>query len=158
MGETSVATSCHVSVSVPYIPPSIPGKRSSRPCAWEICFCQQQTTCCLLADRELLASKDRLQLEVASHRSTTLELRTHIDVLSDALTTTRSTTKKYEEEVCPVKQLLYEHVYVCELTLSYFSNWRQNVPQEIPFFIRNQYSAIARMRSNTTAIIVRVKL
>ena len=52
-----------------------------------------------ISDRELLASKDRLQLEVASHRSTTLELRTHIDVLSDALTTTRSTTKKYEEEV-----------------------------------------------------------
>ena len=45
-----------------------------------------------------------------------------------------------------------------DLTLSYSSIWKQNVPQEIPFFIRNQYSAIARKRSNTTAIIVRVKI
>ena len=44
------------------------------------------------------------------------------------------------------------------LTLSYSSIWNQNVPQEIPFFIWNQYSAIARKRSNTTAIIVRVKI
>ena len=44
------------------------------------------------------------------------------------------------------------------LTLSYSSIWNQNVPQEIPFFIRNQYSAIARKKSNTTAIIVRVKI
>ena len=41
-----------------------------------------------------------------------------------------------------------------ELILSYSSIWNQNVPQEIPFFIRNKYSAIARKRSNTTAIIV----
>ena len=44
------------------------------------------------------------------------------------------------------------------LTVSYSSIWNQNVPPEIPFFIRNQYSAIARKRSNTTAIIVRVKI
>ena len=44
------------------------------------------------------------------------------------------------------------------LTLSYSSIWNQNVPQEIPFFIRNQYSAIARKKSNTAAIIVRVKI
>ena len=44
------------------------------------------------------------------------------------------------------------------LTLSYSSIWKQNVPREIPFFIRSQYPAIARKRSNTTAIIVRVKI
>ena len=47
---------------------------------------------------------------------------------------------------------------ILTLTVSYSSIWNQNVPQEIPFFIRNQYSAIARKRSNTTAIIVRVKI
>ena len=31
-------------------------------------------------------------------------------------------------------------------------------PQEMPFLIRNQYSAIARKRLNTTEIIVRVKI
>ena len=45
-----------------------------------------------------------------------------------------------------------------QLTLSYSSIWNQNVPQEILFFFRNKYSAIARKRSNTTAIIVRVKI
>ena len=44
------------------------------------------------------------------------------------------------------------------LTLSYSSIWNQNVPHEIPFFIRNQYSVVARMRSNTTTIILRVKI
>ena len=39
------------------------------------------------------------------------------------------------------------------LTLSYSPIWNQNVPQEIPFFIRNQYSVIARKKSKTTAII-----
>ena len=48
--------------------------------------------------------------------------------------------------------------FPASLTLSYSSIWNQNVPQEIPFFIQNQYSAIARKRSNTTAIIVRVKI
>ena len=43
------------------------------------------------------------------------------------------------------------------LTLSYSQFRNQNVHKEIPFFIRNQYSSIARKRSNTTAIIVREK-
>ena len=44
------------------------------------------------------------------------------------------------------------------LTLSYSPIWNQNVPQEIPFFIRNHYSAIARKRSITTAIIIRINI
>ena len=44
------------------------------------------------------------------------------------------------------------------LTLSDFLFRNQNVPQEIPFIIRNQYSAIVRKRSNTTPIVVRVKI
>ena len=44
------------------------------------------------------------------------------------------------------------------LTLSYYSIWNQNVPQEVSFFIWNQDYAIVRKRSNTTAIIVRVKI
>ena len=44
------------------------------------------------------------------------------------------------------------------LTLSDSHFWNQNVPREIQLFIRNQYSVIARKRSNTTAIIVRVKI
>ena len=44
------------------------------------------------------------------------------------------------------------------LTLSYSPIWNQNVSQEMPFFIRNQYSAITRKRSNTIAIIVGVKI
>ena len=44
------------------------------------------------------------------------------------------------------------------LTLSDFLFETKMCPQEIPLFIRNQYSDIARKRSNTTAIIVRVKI
>ena len=44
------------------------------------------------------------------------------------------------------------------LTLSYSPIWNQNVPQEIPFFIQNQYSVIARKKSKTPAIISRVKI
>ena len=44
------------------------------------------------------------------------------------------------------------------LTLPYSRIWNQNVRQTVPFFIRNQYSAIAHKRSNTTSIIVRVKV
>ena len=44
------------------------------------------------------------------------------------------------------------------LTLSYSPICNQNVPQEIPFFIRNQYSVIASKKSKTTAIISRVKI
>ena len=46
----------------------------------------------------------------------------------------------------------------CSLPLSHSQFRTQNVPQEILFFIQNQYSAIARNRSNTTAIIVIVKI
>ena len=37
-------------------------------------------------------------------------------------------------------------------------NLEPNVPQEIPLFIRNQYSVIARKKSKTTAIISIVKI
>ena len=44
------------------------------------------------------------------------------------------------------------------LTLLFSLFWNQNVPQEILFFIWNRYSAIARKRSITTAIIARVQI
>ena len=44
------------------------------------------------------------------------------------------------------------------LTLSYSPICNQKVPQEIPFFIRNQYSVIASKKSKTTAIISRIKI
>ena len=53
-------------------------------------------------DRDILAAKERLQLEVARQRSTVQELRAHIDVLSEALTSARSSTIKYEEEVITI--------------------------------------------------------
>ena len=50
------------------------------------------------------------------------------------------------------------HLSFLLLALSYSPIWNQNVPQEIPFFIRNQYFVIARKKSKTAAIISRVKI
>ena len=68
----------------------------------------------------------------------------------------------------PSKKLkLSDHMCVCthcivmkhlvSLTLSYSPIRKQNVPQEIPFFIQNQYSVIAHKKSKTPAIIVELK-
>ena len=57
------------------------------------------------------------------------------------------------------KLILLTTLYtVISLTLSDFHFRNQNVLQGAIFFFWNQYSAIARKKSNTTAIIVRVKI
>ena len=68
----------------------------------------------------------------------------------------RLTETKINAELAKIDEWL--KINKLSLTLSYSPIWNQNVPQEIPFFIRNQYSVIARKKSKTTAIISRVKI
>lgn len=50
-------------------------------------------------NKELLAAKERLQMEVAAQKKTLNEQRSHIDVLDSALGSARSNVTKLEEEV-----------------------------------------------------------
>jgi hypothetical protein len=50
-------------------------------------------------DKELIAAKDRQEIELAAQRATLEEQRTHIDILDTALTNAQSNVVRLEEEV-----------------------------------------------------------
>lgn len=56
--------------------------------------------CLQFADKELIAAKDRQEIELAAQRATLEEQRTHIDILDTALTNAQSNVVRLEEEVC----------------------------------------------------------
>lgn len=56
--------------------------------------------CSQFADKELIAAKDRQEIELAAQRATLEEQRTHIDILDTALTNAQSNVVRLEEEVC----------------------------------------------------------
>lgn len=53
----------------------------------------------LSADKELVAAKERQEIELAAQRATLQEQRTHIDILDTALTNAQSNVVRLEEEV-----------------------------------------------------------
>lgn len=53
----------------------------------------------LYADKELVAAKERQEIELAAQRATLQEQRTHIDILDTALTNAQSNVVRLEEEV-----------------------------------------------------------
>lgn len=52
-----------------------------------------------IADKELLATKDRQEIELSAQRVTLEEQRTHIDILDTALTNAQTNVVRLEEEV-----------------------------------------------------------
>ena len=72
---------------------------------------------------------------------------TNVDILNDFMIAKNKGTTETKQCIC-----------AGILTLSDFHFRNQNVLQGAIFFFWNQYSAIARKKSNTTAIIVRVKI
>lgn len=50
-------------------------------------------------DKELAASKERQEIELAAQRATLQEQRTHIDILDTALTNAQENVVRLEEEV-----------------------------------------------------------
>ena len=53
----------------------------------------------LSADKELVAAKERQEIELAAQRATLQEQRTHIDILDTALTNAQGNVVRLEEEV-----------------------------------------------------------
>ena len=53
----------------------------------------------LLTDKELIAAKERQEIELTAQRQTLNEQRTHIDILDSALTNAQANVVKLEEEV-----------------------------------------------------------
>jgi hypothetical protein len=53
----------------------------------------------LLPDKELVAAKERQEIELAAQRATLQEQRTHIDILDTALTNAQGNVVRLEEEV-----------------------------------------------------------
>lgn len=51
-------------------------------------------------DKELVAAKERQEIELAAQRATLQEQRTHIDILEAALTNAQGNVVRLEEEVC----------------------------------------------------------
>ncbi|XP_050544999.1 angiomotin-like isoform X2 [Daktulosphaira vitifoliae] len=68
-------------------------------------------------NKELLAAKDRQEIELAAQRATLEEQRTHIDILDTALTNAQSNVVRLEEE-CRKKQLHVERVAHLQRALS----------------------------------------
>jgi hypothetical protein len=54
----------------------------------------------LFTDKELVAAKERQEIELAAQRATLQEQRTHIDILDTALTNAQGNVVRLEEEVC----------------------------------------------------------
>lgn len=50
-------------------------------------------------DKELVAAKERQEIELAAQRATLQEQRTHIDILDTALTNAQGNVVRLEEEV-----------------------------------------------------------
>lgn len=70
----------------------------------------------LSADKELVAAKERQEIELAAQRATLQEQRTHIDILDTALTNAQGNVVRLEEEVNHISVyfvLLQNHVLSC---------------------------------------------
>lgn len=78
---------------------------------------QQMFNCYLFLDKDLLAAKDRQEIELAAQRATLEEQRTHIDILDTALTNAQSNVVRLEEE-CRKKQVHVERVAQLQRALS----------------------------------------
>jgi hypothetical protein len=68
-------------------------------------------------NKDLLAAKDRQEIELAAQRATLEEQRTHIDILDTALTNAQSNVVRLEEE-CRKKQVHVERVAQLQRALS----------------------------------------
>ncbi|XP_074104558.1 uncharacterized protein LOC141531003 isoform X2 [Cotesia typhae] len=68
-------------------------------------------------NKELAASKDRQEIELAAQRATLQEQRTHIDILDTALTNAQGNVVRLEEE-CRKKQIYVERVGQLQRALS----------------------------------------
>lgn len=53
----------------------------------------------MFADKELVAAKERQEIELAAQRATLQEQRTHIGILDTALTNAQENVVRLEEEV-----------------------------------------------------------
>lgn len=53
----------------------------------------------MFSDKELIAAKERQEIELTAQRQTLNEQRTHIDILDSALTNAQANVVKLEEEV-----------------------------------------------------------
>lgn len=53
----------------------------------------------MFLDKELVAAKERQEIELAAQRATLQEQRTHIDILDTALTNAQGNVVRLEEEV-----------------------------------------------------------
>lgn len=53
----------------------------------------------VILDKDLVAVKERQEVELAAQRATLAEQRTHIDILDSALTNAQQNVLRLEEEV-----------------------------------------------------------
>lgn len=68
--------------------------------------------CFFFLDKELVAAKERQEIELAAQRATLQEQRTHIDILDTALTNAQGNVVRLEEEV---NQIIILFVLLCSL-------------------------------------------
>lgn len=64
-----------------------------------IIWASKYSICIMLTDKELVAAKERQEIELAAQRATLQEQRTHIDILDTALTNAQGNVVRLEEEV-----------------------------------------------------------
>ncbi|KAK2193653.1 hypothetical protein NP493_9g09000 [Ridgeia piscesae] len=105
-------------------------------------------------NRDILAAKERLQLEVARQRSTVQELRAHIDVLSEALTSARSSTIKYEEEIRRrhIQEQKVDDLQKTLLQLKLLSEKRELVQQQIQQKLEQEVQQLKEHKANRNRV------
>lgn len=64
------------------------------------------------SDKELVAAKERQEIELLAQRATLQEQRTHIDILEAALTNAQGNVVRLEEEVSTVLNIIINKLWV----------------------------------------------
>lgn len=60
----------------------------------------------VILDKDLIAVKERQEVELAAQRATLAEQRTHIDILDSALTNAQQNVLRLEEEVLMTNMII----------------------------------------------------
>lgn len=66
-----------------------------------------------ISDKELIAAKERQEIELTAQRQTLNEQRTHIDILDSALTNAQANVVKLEEEVSFLVGMVVLQMIIC---------------------------------------------
>jgi len=85
-------------------------------------------------DKELVAAKERQEIELTAQRATLQEQRTHIDILDKALTNAQGNVVRLEEEV-RIHQLFLKRKICCTLESLRFPSCAP------PFYAKTRYFA-----------------